>query len=313
MEDPLAKVHATAAKNGFVDTRLEALPDGLRPRRVRRHLRRIGWSPWARSLWVPDADAASMLVRCRLALAAAGSDAVLTGASALWAYGILRSEPDEVTILVASNRWLRVPEGVRVRYTDDAAALRSISAHGLPCTRAARAIGDHAQRASTTELCRVVAEAIQQRRCTLQHVADELDRRQRFPGCGRLRAVVEQLRGELNHSASERLARRLLRDASVRVPARPGPVILHDRPVAEIDLPFYDVSYGVEIDGPPHLLREQAARDTVRDRMLGRECDWTIERFFWFELEEHPKRFVHAVVARLRALGSAAAPPVPPR
>lgn len=313
MEDPLAQVHATAAIDGFFDTRVGALPAGLDARRLRRHMRRIGLSQWALGLWVPDADALSMLVRCRLALAAAGPDASLTGASALWAYGILRSEPDEVAVLVPSSRWLRLPDGVRVHYTADPAALRSLSVQGLPCARAARAIADYARHATTTQLCRVVAEAIQQRRCTLQHVVDELGRRQRFPGSGRLRAAVEQLRGELNHSASERLARRLLRGAGVRVPARPGPVILHDRPVAEIDLPFYDVSYGVEIDGPPHLLREQAARDAARDRMLGRDCDWTIERYFWFELEERPERFVREVVARLRVLGSAAAPPVPRR
>lgn len=308
MADPLAVVHADAARLGYVDARTGSLPEGLSAKRLRRHLRRIGWSPWVAGFWVP-ADPPPFLVRCRIALAAVGPEAVLTGASALWAYGVLDDEPADVELLMPATRWVRAPAKVHVRHTTDTEALRSSSPQGLRCAWAARAIADYAGEASQTCLCRATANAVRLRRCTLAQVGAELARRERFPGRGRLRAAVDELGEELNHSGSERLGRGLLRAAGVAVPSRPGPVLRGDRPVAEIDLPFYDVCYGVEIDGPPHLLPDQAARDAARDRMLGRDCDWTIDRFFWFELEEHPERFVREVVTRLRALGSVAAPP----
>ena len=65
----------------------------------------------------------------------------------------------------------------------------------------------------------------------------------------------------------------------MQVPGSPRPIVHRERVVAKVDIPFFDVRYGVEIDGPPHLLLAQAARDAARDRMLRRDCDWTIDRF----------------------------------
>ena len=72
--------------------------------------------------------------------------------------------------------------------------------------------------------------------------------------------------------------------------------------LAEVDIPFFELCYGVEIDGPHHLLPEQAAKDRARDRMLARTCGWSIDRYLWFELEDDPERFVREVQARLREL-----------
>lgn len=151
---------------------------------------------------MPGDDDPSYPVSCRIVLAAYQPDALLTGAAALWALGVLKTEPDNVEVL-------------------------------LPF---------HPVR----------------------------------PGTGR------DLR-PLHH---------------------PQPIVSKERVVAEVDIPFFDVRYGVEVDGPPHLLPAQAARDSARDRMLRRDCDWTIDRFWWFELEDDPQQFVREVVARLRALGS---------
>lgn len=90
------------------------------------------------------------------------------------------------------------------------------------------------------------------------------------------------------------------------VPSRPGPIVHRERVVAEVDLRFFDVRYGAEIDGPPHLRLAQAARDTARDRMLRRDCRWTIDRFWWFELENGPRRFAREAITRLRTLHSVA-------
>lgn len=304
--EPLAQVHRGAARLGYIDARAAALPRGAAPRTLARHLRRIGWEPWMPGLWVPGDEQPPYLVRCRIVLAALGSDALLTGASALWALGILRGEPDDVELALPASRWVRGRDGVCVHYAADFGSIRSLHAQGLRIASTARAIADHARHAAVTPLCRVIADAERLRRCTLRQIGDELDGRARFPGRGQLRRAHGELSGELNHSGNERLGRGLLRRAGVVVPSRPGPIVHRERIVAEVDLPFFDVRYGVEIDGPPHLRLTQAARDTARDRMLRRDCDWTIDRFWWFELEDDPRRFTREVIARLRGLGSAA-------
>ncbi|MEX2621614.1 MAG: DUF559 domain-containing protein [Egibacteraceae bacterium] len=313
---PLAQIHRDAAACGYVDARAAGLPDGLHPRTLARHLRRIGWKPWMPGFWVPgvaDDGEPPYLVRCRIVLAVLGPQALLTGASALWALDILRSQPDDVELLLPEARWLAPRPGVCIHYTADHDSIRSLSAQSLRISWVARAIADHASHAGVSPLCRVIADAERLRHTTLTQVGEEISRRPRFPGRLALRRAHAELSGELNHSSNERLARQLLRPAGVAVPARPGPIVHRERTVAEVDLPFFDVRYGVEIDGPPHLRVAQARRDTARDRMLRRDCGWTIDRFWWFELEEDPARFTREVVARLRTLGSTAvAAPGPP-
>lgn len=304
---PLAHVHRDAAARGYIDARAANLPAGLHPRTLARHLQRIGWYPWLRGFWVPgaaDEEQPPYLVRCRIVLAAFGADALLTGASALWALGILHGEPEDVELLLPANRCVRARDGVCVHYATDHGSVRTLTARGLRSANAARAIADHARHEGVTPLCRVIADAERLRRCTLRQVGDEIAGRASFPGRPHLRQAHGQIIGELNHSGNERLARRLLRQVGVQVPNRPGKIVHRERIVAEVDIPFFDVCYGVEIDGPPHLRVGQAAKDAARDRMLRRDCGWTIDRFWWFELEADPQRFTREVMARLRTLGS---------
>jgi very-short-patch-repair endonuclease len=79
---------------------------------------------------------------------------------------------------------------------------------------------------------------------------------------------------------------------------QPLTVESNNRIVAEIDIPFVQVRYGVEIDGPHHLLPNVAAADRTRDRALHR-LGWVIDRFFWFEVEDRPRWFVTQVQRRL--------------
>lgn len=306
-----APVHKEAARLGYVDVRAAARAAGVTTRTLTRHLRRIGYKPWLPGLWVLADTHVPYVVRCRMVLAASGTNAHLTAASALWALGILRREPDDVEVAVPATRRLRLRDGVCVHHATDYAMIAMVTVRGLRAARAPRALAEHARHTTHTPLCRAMADTTRLRHATLRQIGQELAARGNFPGRAVFRCAYGELCGELNHSGDERLARRLLRAAGVAVAPRPGPVEHRDRVVAEVDLPFYDVCYGVEIDGPAHLLPEQAARDAVRDRMLARDCRWSIDRFWWHEIEQDPDRFVREVVARLRALGSAAAPPIP--
>jgi hypothetical protein len=296
------QVHRDAACNGYVDTRRSREVYGLHDRSLTRHLAGIGWEPWLPGLWVPGAVEPAFEVACRMALAYAGAPALLTGASALHALGVLRRAPDHVELLLPAGRWLSPRAGLCVHYATDFEAVRTIGWRGLRLARAARALADHSRHAGVSALCRAIADAVRLRHVTLAQIRRELAARRRFPGRGRLRRAHGELSGELSHSAYERLGRRLLRTAGITVPARPGAVVHRDRVLAEVDIPFFDLCYGIEVDGPPHLLPAQAARDRARDRLLARTCGWSIDRYLWFELEEEPERFVREVGARLGRL-----------
>jgi hypothetical protein len=298
----MRQLHIDGALNGFVDLRRCHDAYGIRSNLAARHLRANGWEPHVPGLWVPGGVEPDFEARCRMAVAYVGEPVLVTGAAALHVLGVLRNAPPVIELLLPATRRLQGRAGLCIHYATDFATVRTTSSEGVPLARTGRALADHSRHASVSELCRVMADAVRLRRCTLKQIRDELRSRQRFPGRGRLRRALHELTGELNHSSYERLGRRLLREAGIAVPSRPGPVIHHDRPVAEVDIPFFDLCYGVEIDGPPHLLPEQAARDRARDRMLARTCGWAIDRYLWFELEDDPERFVREVKARLREL-----------
>jgi hypothetical protein len=172
----------------------------------------------------------------------------------------------------------------------------------LRITWPARSLAEYSRDAGYVPLCRAIARTDSLRLCTLGKIKDELEARLRFLGRANLRAAHGKLSGELNHADDERRGRALLRAAGFVVPSRPLPVRLGDTILAEVDIPFFDILYGVEIDGPPHLLAEVAAKDRARDRRLGRELRWQIDRFLWFEIDEDPEGFVREVAARVHAL-----------
>jgi hypothetical protein len=302
------EVHRAAARDGFIDTREAMGRYSIGSSTLHRHLQAIGWTPHLPSLWVPPDAVLPYELRCRLTAEHLGPTALLTAATGLFALGVLRDEPDAVHVLWPGNRWRLPREGICLHYTQDLAAVRWVRwpKSKLPITVAARSLAEHCRHTTFTDACRAAADAIRLRHCGLPQLAAELHARARFPGRALLRQVNHALTGELNHSGYERLGRRLLRARIADVPARPMPVVHRERQIAEVDIPFFDVRYGVEIDGPHHLLASVAAADRARDRVLERDAGWTIDRFFWFELDERPERFVREVAGRLERMRATA-------
>jgi hypothetical protein len=299
-----AEVHRDAARDGFIDTRGCRERYGLCPSTLNRHLHAIGWVPRLPALWVPEDAELSHVVRCTMAVAFVGPPVLLTASSGLHPLDVIRDEPEDVHLLLPESRWRPPRDGMCLHYTADFDAVRSLPWSGtdLRVTGAARSLAEHSRHVSFTELCKTAADAIRLRHCGLPQIEAELDARATFPGRRQLRRVTGELTGELNHSGYERRARRLLRTRIPEVPSRPLPVIHRERRIAEVDIGFFDVRYGVEVDGPHHLLPHVAAADRARDRILQRDAGWTIDRFFWFELDEEPERFVREVAGRLARL-----------
>lgn len=233
--------------------------------------------------------------------AAMGSGAVVCGRSAWWLHGI--SGPPE-------QHWIRLPaksghaarRGTQLRYGPFTGTLGAVQ--GLPVVDVVQAFKDVAGGGDVRglplhhALTRAIATADALRLATLDDIEGRLGTEARFVGAPALRAAVADLRGELSHSATERVARRIAAD----VVARHGQ-ILHPRPyeisngsrtIAEADLAIVDIKLDLEIDGPHHLLPAQRERDQVRDRRL-RRAQWEVERFSTELVDLHPAKFAASV------------------
>ena len=299
--DDVTKLHRDMARQRFA-TRSQAVGSGMPNSRFTAEAHRSGWERTSsRGSWVASADGLDHGTLARAHVAAIAQPVLVTGASALFLLGILAHAPALVDLLVPLHRSPAKREGVRIHHTRVFDEVRYQHVAGLLLASVPRAFADYAAHAGYKQLCFAISAALSLRLCTLGQLEREVARRGRFAGRGLLRRAVGEMKGETTHSGYERDARRLLRaEGIVGLPA-PLLVWVEGRPEGEIDIPFEDVRFGVEVDGPHHLLAEVASADRARDRRLKR-VGWTIDRFFWFELDERPRWFVQEVQRQLHAL-----------
>lgn len=293
--DPIECLHRRAAANAFTLTPEDGEACGLSRRAFFRHMRRLGWAPRYRGLWLPEDLALDHLAATQLAVRALGPPVAATAQTALWLDRVVTEPPATVQLLVPDGRRIRPHDDARVRTTTGFETIVRHNQAGVPVVAAWRAIADYAPDCSRDKVITVIAAANRMRKCPLDRVRREIEQRKRFPGRGRLRQAHGELTGELTHSRYEHKGRRILRGAGLSFHSRPYPVIVNERPIAEIDVAFVALRYGVEIDGPPHLLPDVAERDRRRDRQLQRH-GWRIDRFLWTDLDD-PARFVSEVTA----------------
>lgn len=301
--DPLSSLSATLAQQGFL-TRSDGLADGIGDSSFTHFARRLGLVQTHRGLWTPPLPPLDLGRAAAAALTLVGAPALITGATALALYGIAEAAED-VEVVVPLGRSPVRREGICVHHTCTYDRIRYQHVRGLPTAAPPRCIADFAAHAKAKQLAVAVANGDRVRKLTVSGLDRELSARRRFPGRGTLRHVVVDMKGEVTHSSQERRARRLLAGAGHRPHRRPLPVLANGSLIAEIDVAFEPLKYGVEVDGPHHLLVEVAAADRARDRRLER-AGWTIDRFFWFEIDERPEWFVAEVSRRIVALQSRA-------
>lgn len=291
------EIHEQAGRTGFTTTG-QVRAAGVTDDAWWRHARGLGWTPYHRGLWVPAGVALGYRQRVDAALTVVGGDVLVTGASALHLLGVIDQPPGNVELLLPAGRHVVLRSGVCIHRSTAFERVRYHQKGGFQIAAVPRALADHAAHGTLNGLCQHIATALRKRSCTLGLVGAELTMRKRFPGRRNLRLAHGLLSGEITHSGGERLARRLLRDAGHHPHPRPLVVEIAGRPAAEIDIPFADLLYGVEVDGPHHLLADVAAADRARDRAL-QAVGWHIDRFFWFEVEDRGAWFVAEVTRRL--------------
>lgn len=301
-DDPFREVLRDAARHHFVVRTSNVLRAGtVSPGTLYRELDRVRWVRTETGVWEPPGAPFDPLRRLTAVTHAAGDRAPVTGQAALWLRGVVGKAPACPSVLVDLHDRVR-PHTARVIATSQFASVHTSRVRRMLVADTARALSDYATEGATVDqLCTAIVAAVRLRRCTLEDLAAEVARRQRFRGRGRLRRALGLLRDELSHSGVERQARRRLRQLDAAFTASPHTVHRDGQPAAEIDIAHPALAYGVEVDGPVHLWPERLTADARRDRELGRD-GWVIDRYWWYEIEGELDRVAGEVARRLDEL-----------
>ena len=233
-----------------------------------------------------DAEENSTTLVDAVVEAAMTSGQLVTGLSALWLHGI-GPKPSERTIRLTKKGGHVARRGVRLRL--GAASGDPVRIDGLPVVDVEQAFVDAAAGDGEMtdaqlhhRLARLIATADAKRATTLDRLEVRIQAVGRFVGRPALRRAIQDLRGELSHSATEAKARQIvagvLAKYELALHPRPFAVKAGSRTVGEADLAIVSLCLDIEIDGPHHLLPAQAAKDHLRDRHM-RRVGWEVERF----------------------------------
>jgi len=280
-------------------TRQEARAAGVPGSTLTNRLRASDWAPRHRGEWLPRGAPPDVLRDAASLVALLPGGPLVTGALALWLWGLRSQPPARPSLVVPAPTKVRRDLPARIHRTRQFDRLAVHQRSGLPVVVSSRAFADHAAEVPDADtLVRELARATAMRRAILDEVEVALGQRNRFPGRRRLAEALDHLRGTLSHSEVERRGRALARAVDARFTCAPHPVIDPRRgvPLAEVDTALVELRYAVEIDGPPHLLPEVAERDRARDRRLA-QLGWRVDRWLWHEVDDEPDR-VRSELAR---------------
>lgn len=221
----------------------------------------------------------------------AGRGALVDGPAAAYWLGLLDGPPAVVGVTVPVGARRRVPAGIRLRRRDVPRADHD-DRHGLGVTAVALTV---------LETCRAVPDgaafldrALQRRRV----LPEQLHRAYcRNAGAHGMAAAHRLLVAALDRadSALERALLRLLREAGLH-----GAVTGHPFRAGPVDVAYPAERVAIELDGWAwHTDPDRFAADRAKGNALVAD-GWTLLRFTWRDVTEHPHRTVAAV---RRALG----------
>jgi hypothetical protein len=298
---PDAQLNRIATAQGNFISRRQGLAAGVPDSSFTKAMRRLGWAPSAWGQWTPEHWAGDFAARCARAVERVGAPVIVTGAASLHLQAVMTSAPEVVELVQPRTRRTTPIDGICRHSVTHFSRIPMVIRDGLHLAAAPWSLLHHARHAGIDDLIWLLASLLRLRLSTLGRVRSVLQRAGNAPGSARLRTAVGLLGGEISHSGEERYARRLLRGVVPGYHPAPYTVRANGHKIGEVDIPWIAVRYGVEVDGPPHLLERQARRDRERDRSLRRDADWTIDRFLWLDIRAEPLRFVREVAEGLRA------------
>jgi hypothetical protein len=193
----------------------------------------------------------------------AGRDCVITGRTALQQYGLRVQLTDTVDVLIPDVRKLQSAGFVRTHRTErmpPAPAIRG----GIRWAPVARAVADMSRGdLELREVRAIVAEAVQQRKCTINQLAIEL-RTGPNRGSGMLRAALEEVADGVA-SAAEGDLRTLIKRGGLPEPMYNPSLYVGEDFLAQPDLWWRDAGVAGEADSREwHLSPELWKRTMAR-------------------------------------------------
>ena len=297
------KLASVAGTQRMLVTYGDVLDVGGTSKHVQRRLASGRWTQVAPRVYLISGAPFDWLTQQLAAVRSAGDGAVTSHLAAARLWGI----PGFATAGVE----LSVPRGIRrtelqarVHESTDLDRCRTVRRDGVPVTDPARTLLDLGRYVGVGRLGRATEFMRREGHVDWPELIRSLAahaRRGRH-GVRRLRTVIlrDAHRSEITDSDGELILLTLIREAGL-----PEPVLHHritddGRFVAEVDFAYPELKIAIEYDGSVHL------QEDVRDRDLPRQnhlilLGWTVLRFSYRRLRDHPDAVVAEIRAAIRA------------
>lgn len=227
------------------------------------------------------------------ALLAYGDGAVLSGASALYLWGILASALSEVDVTVG-ERHCRKRNGIRLHRGGGLEPREVRTRHGLSVVFPARALIEYAADATPDLLGDAVAEARGKSLIREGELEAAVKRAGNHRGAAQMRAFLREEAGPaITRSRAERRFRKLLRDARL-----PQPKVNVRRTGYEADFLWEAEKVVLEVDGWEfHGHRRAFENDRKKDMILS-DAGYHVIRITWRHFTEETLALI-AHIARI--------------
>jgi very-short-patch-repair endonuclease len=227
-----------------------------------------------------------------------GTRSVLSYLSAASAWDVPVEQDGKVHVTIPKRRRVRFPRGVRVHrvHLDDSVVTER---HGIPITTRVETVLDCIGWISLGRGRTLADRALQQRWISVAAIDRRLEDEGGRWGNGRLRALRPGL-GDGAEAESERRLHRLLRDRGITGWTANFPIIIRGERY-RIDVAFVDRRIAIEVDGfLVHSAAERFRSDRTRQNALIL-AGWTVLRFTWADLVDHPDRVIAEIMSAAAA------------
>ncbi|MDT4917074.1 MAG: hypothetical protein QOH89_1774 [Pseudonocardiales bacterium] len=220
----------------------------------------------------------------------------LTTAGRLW--GVYDGPAGPVHVVVAPDRHITKPAGVRVRRSTLPAEARGVHS-GLPVTARRWTVLDLLGWLDAASALRLADRAVQRHWLDRGDCESRVSQYPKRRGNTRLRKLAARL-GDGAAADSERVLHRLLRRAGVRGWIPNHPVWVGGSLLGVIDVAIPARRIAIEVDGMAyHTDVDRFQRDRSKHNALT-ALGWTVLRFTWADLTQRPD-YVIGMLRRLAA------------
>lgn len=303
MADP--RMEALAATQHGLITRAQAMELGLSGKAIEHRLRRAHWHRVARGVYRLAGAIETARVRAMAAVLAAGEGAVLSHGSAAALHGLPGFDLEPLTVSIPRKR--RSLSGVRLKQSLALPAHHGRMVDGIRCTSVARTLFDLCGDVHPGRAARALDTAAARRLVTLQalwRVLDDLAEHGRA-GTAWLRTLLMERGGRYMPPESELEVRfvQLVRAHSLSLPEGQVDLGDADKWIGRVDFVWRKDRLVVEVDGAAfHDGLLDRRRDIERDARLT-AAGWTVLRFRWDDVVNHPSAVATSIRGALNPLG----------